>query len=191
MRRISANYIYPVSQPPIKNGILEVDNLGVIKNIIDTKGELRESRNLEFYNGVIVPGFVNSHCHLELSDLKDKISKKQGLPKFLEEVISSKRALNLANTEIIELYDSLMKQEGIVAVGDICNTSVTIPVKVKSKIYYHTFIEAIGLQERAEKTFFKNQSLAQEFKSKNLATSIVPHAPYSVSTELLELIKVY
>ncbi|PLX13993.1 MAG: amidohydrolase [Marinilabiliales bacterium] len=189
MRRISANYIYPVSQPPIKNGIVEVDNLGVIQKIIDTKGDLRESRKLEFFNGIIVPGFVNSHCHLELSDLKDKISKKQGLPKFLEEIITSRKFTKHAKANVLELYDSFMKQEGIIAVGDICNTSDTILIKEKSKIYYHTFVEAIGLQEHAEKIFAKSIRLSQEFKNKNLASSIVPHAPYSVSKELLELIR--
>ena len=76
MRKISANYIFPISSKPLKNGILELDDSGKIINIIDTKGDLKESAGLEFYNGILVPGFVNTHSHLELSDLKEKIEEK-------------------------------------------------------------------------------------------------------------------
>ena len=76
MRRFAANYIFPIDKPPLKNGIVELDDDERIIRIIDTRGDLRESRNLEFYNGVIVPGFVNAHCHLELSHMKGIIDNK-------------------------------------------------------------------------------------------------------------------
>ena len=76
MRKIAANYIFPISSKPLKNGIVEVDDSGKIINIIDTKGDLRESAKLEFYNGILVPGFVNAHSHTELSRLREKIEEK-------------------------------------------------------------------------------------------------------------------
>lgn len=54
MRRLSANYIFTTKQNPLKNGIVELSDSGAVLNVIDTKGQLAESRNLEFYNGVIV-----------------------------------------------------------------------------------------------------------------------------------------
>ena len=58
MRRISANYIFPICSKPIKNGILEIDSSGKILKIIDTQGDLRESARLEFYNGIIIPEII-------------------------------------------------------------------------------------------------------------------------------------
>ncbi|MFC2080800.1 hypothetical protein ACFLR8_01150 [Bacteroidota bacterium] len=58
MRKISANHILPVSSPPLKNGIIILDEEGSILEIRDTGGNLREESGLEFYNGVITPGFV-------------------------------------------------------------------------------------------------------------------------------------
>ncbi|MFC2113409.1 hypothetical protein ACFLTA_09090 [Bacteroidota bacterium] len=58
MRKLSANLIIPVSSPPLKNGIITLDDNGRILDLVDTGGNLREERGLEFYNGVIVPGFV-------------------------------------------------------------------------------------------------------------------------------------
>ena len=190
MRRLSANYVYCVSQPPIKNGIVELDDKGKILSVIDTKGELKESRNLEFYNGVIVPGFINTHCHLELSELKGAVSEKLGLPDFLESIFEYKK-LHKQNTtfESIKLFDKIMTSNGIVAVGDICNTANTISVKNQSKILYHNFIEAIGIGENAETIFSSNKDLYNRFVSSGLQASIVPHASYSVSKKLFQLIK--
>jgi cytosine/adenosine deaminase-related metal-dependent hydrolase len=190
MRRLSANYIYPINKPPLKNGIVEISDEGKVRAIIDTKGELKESRNLEFYNGVITPGFVNTHCHLELSGLKGELKQNAGLPKFLKKVINYRNQGNSSNSfRAIELYDGFMRQKGIVAVGDISNTDLTVTTKIKSEIYYHTFIEAIGLGINFDKVFEVNRELFNGFLNNNLSVSIVPHAPYSVSKELFKQIK--
>ncbi len=190
MRRLSANYIYPVNKTPLKNGIVEISDDGKVQAIIDTKGELKESRNLEFYNGIITPGFVNTHCHLELSGLKGKFKQNAGLPNFLKEVINYRnQGSSKASFKAIELYDGLMRQNGIVAVGDISNTDLTITTKIKSEIYYHSFIEAIGLGINFDKVFEASRELFNRFLNNNLSGSIVPHAPYSVSKELFHRIK--
>ncbi|MCG8412481.1 MAG: amidohydrolase family protein [Bacteroidales bacterium] len=188
MRRLSANYIIPVDKKPLKNGIVEIDDDGKIINLIDTGGDLTESQSLEFYNGVIVPGFINTHCHLELSGFKNKIPTQTGLPNFIKHVVDLKRNNKQIDFKAIELYDSLMRSNGIVAVGDICNTNDTLRTKNRSKIHYYNFIEAIGLG-KASDIFKYNQELETQFKQEKFSTSIVPHAPYSVSQELFDLIK--
>ena len=190
MRRLSANYIYPISSPPVKNGIIEINDTGEIVKIIDTKGILKESRNLEFYNGIIVPGFINAHCHLELSELKGQFRQHAGLPNFLKDIVEYKKLNKYANTfKAIELYDNLMRQNGIVAVGDISNYNYTIDVKKNSKLYYHTFIEIIGNGKNSQEVFESNHKLYTEYTNNGLKTSIVAHAPYSVSYDLFRLIK--
>ncbi len=62
MRRISAQYILPVSSPPLKQGIVEFEDNGTIIGLIDTGGRLKESAKLEYFDGVIVPGFVLPAC---------------------------------------------------------------------------------------------------------------------------------
>ena len=59
MRKISANYIYPVTSNPIKNGILVLDDDNRIVDVIDTQGKIKEIQNLEFYSGIITPGFID------------------------------------------------------------------------------------------------------------------------------------
>jgi hypothetical protein len=58
IRKISAHYIFPGGAPPLKRGIVCVDEQGEITDLIDTGGELQEISNLEFYHGIITPGFA-------------------------------------------------------------------------------------------------------------------------------------
>ena len=189
MRRIAANYIFTVEGSVLKNGIIEIDEKGTILNVEDTKGELKESRRLEFYNGVITPGFVNTHCHLELSELENKIPKGKGLPEFIKEVFKYRRENKTEDIyKKIDLHNKLMRSAGIVAVADISNTNATIDIKKRSEIFYHTFCEIAGTNSNPDTLFKSFQKLFNEFSALELSASIVPHAPYSVSEELFKKI---
>jgi len=188
MRKISANYIFPISQKPLKNGILILDDNGYIIDIIDTKGNLIESENLEFYNGILVPGFINTHCHLELSHLKNVMPKHTGLPGFLLQLsklrVSEKDEIisNIINA------DKEMQRNGIVAVGDVSNNELTFETKSKSKIKYHTFIEIFDINNNTEEVLNYAYKLRETATECNLSSSIVPHAPYTVSSTLFNKI---
>ena len=186
MRKLSANFIFPIAGKPLKNGILIIGDSGEILKIVDTNGELYESEKLEFYNGVLVPGFVNTHCHLELSHLKNKITNDLGLTNFIDNIKKQRFAYNEEIHEAAKNADEMMQKEGIVAVGDISNTSKSFPVKSNSKIHYHTFIEVFSfLEKQADEVFQKAHNLYIAYqKNVNSSVSIVPHASYSVSEKL-------
>ena len=69
MKSLSAQYVITNTGRPLKRAVITTEDDGTIISIEDTTGDLREKRSTEFYNGIIVPGFVNSHCHPELSHL--------------------------------------------------------------------------------------------------------------------------
>ena len=70
MRRISANYVFPVDGPPIRNGIVEAEDDGTIKKVYDFGDQMKELANTEFLNGILVTGFINMHTHLEYAWMK-------------------------------------------------------------------------------------------------------------------------
>jgi aminodeoxyfutalosine deaminase len=151
-----------------------------------------EKDKTDFYEGIICPGFINTHCHLELSYLKNKISEGKGLDEFIREVEQHKNLSEEFIIEAIKKADEEMFESGIVAVGDISNNNSTFKIKANSKIKYHTFIEVYAFNPlRAETTFQNALSLSEEYCKWNIENkcSIVPHAPYSVSKELFKLIK--
>jgi cytosine/adenosine deaminase-related metal-dependent hydrolase len=89
---ISASYVYPVSAAPLKDGVIGIDSEGLIKEILTaTEAASKGITDITYYKGALVPGFVNTHCHLELSHLKCKIAKHTRLPRFLEQVFRQRQ----------------------------------------------------------------------------------------------------
>ena len=83
MKRFSAQYIFTNTGAPLKRGIVTAGDDGTITGVEDTGGNLVEQESVEFHNGIIIPGFVNCHCHLELSHMRGMIPPKIGLAEFL------------------------------------------------------------------------------------------------------------
>lgn len=166
--------------------------------IIGDKGELIEisddvlvpSDKIEKLEGVITPGFVNTHCHTELSHLKNKIPQKTGLPGFGKQIIFQRATANREEIkEKLLAADHAMWNNGIVAVGDICNTADSFEMKTNSKIVYHSFIELLGLHpEKAALSYEAGMLLYDQLKKHGLRGSLTPHAPYSTSFKLIQKI---
>ena len=196
MRLITADIIFTGHTLPILNGVIAVDETGTILEVLDTQAkeghDFLNKRGLpaiEYFKGFICPGFVNAHCHLELSYLKNKLTEGKGLSQFIHEIISKrKEATHDEILNAINQAESEMIRNGIVAVGDICNTADTIEVKKKQKLIYHNFVEVFDIDpERAGEVFENGLKLAEEFAKScgQDGVSVTPHAPYSVSPELL------
>ncbi|HBS87487.1 MAG: hypothetical protein A2W91_00525 [Bacteroidetes bacterium GWF2_38_335] len=190
MRKISANYIFPVSGKPIKNGIIIVDDEGTILDVVDSGENFREIAGLEHYSGILVPGLINTHCHLELSYLKSKLAQNLKLEGFIEEIQNKRNQEKELAFEKASKHDYLMEKYGIVAVADICNDEFTFKIKSESKIEYHNFIEIFGTNSARASGFFEKGILLQKtaIEKYGLSAMITPHAPYSISPALFRLI---
>lgn len=187
MRYLQADWIYTLTGEPVKNGIIAVDEKGIIEDVFSSE-TCSENWHIEKLSGSICPGFVNTHCHLELSHLKGKVAEKTTLPGFITSLQAQRKASEEEIQSAIAKADAEMWNNGIVAVGDICNNADSIYQKKKSKIFYHSFIELFGFNPLAADELF-NRALMLSEGFGDLSNSIVPHAPYSVSKELFEKIK--
>jgi cytosine/adenosine deaminase-related metal-dependent hydrolase len=187
LRYISAQYVL-VGDNLLKRGIVTVGSDGVIINVEDTGGDLEESRHIEFYNGILVPGFVNCHCHLELSGLKGVVQEKTGLPEFLATMRRSSGSPK--NIDSMVRADREMYDQGIVLCGDICNSTDSFPVKSDGKIKYHNFIELFGsLPISADARINAAKEIMAASSAAYLPFSVTPHSVYSVSVPLMRKIK--
>lgn len=190
MRRISATYLYLGNGRFLKNGTLVCENDGTVAEIIDNQGELSEKAGTEHYSGLLVPGFVNVHCHLELSHLKGKIDEKTGIGGFVGKINLLRNLETEVREKAMQTADRRMWAAGIAAVGDISNSQLSVGTKRESRIFYHTFIEAFGFHpSRADIAFDYARFVQEYFRENGLANSIVPHSPYSVSEPLFNKIR--
>ncbi|HUH74909.1 MAG TPA: amidohydrolase family protein [Chitinophagales bacterium] len=188
-RKICADAIYPVSSEKIINGVVVIDDQGTILEISDASKF--DPAELETYKGIITPGMVNTHCHLELSHMHNKIPTGTGLLGFIGNVVKNRAAESEYIQECIVNSDKYMYDNGIVAVGDISNKTDTFPVKRKSALKYYTFIENFDFlqKENALPTFDMYKKVYDDLEEKeHLRKSMSPHAPYSMSPDLFKLV---
>jgi len=187
LKYFSADWIFPVVSSPIKNGVIGVDGNGEIQQILSRETSKNLQLDIEHHKGAIVPGFINTHCHLELSHMLGQIPEQTGLVQFVQCVIKNRQNAPGQVESAMRNADAQMFRNGIVAVGDISNQIASKETKLNSNIYYHTFVEAMGFSpERAQSVMDYATAIKNEFAP--LSASVVPHAPYSVSPELFGLI---
>lgn len=190
MRRIAAQYLFTSAGRPLRRGIVTVADDGTVTGVEDTGGSLRESAAMEFYNGVIIPGLVNCHSHLELSHMRGIITAGGGLSDFIASVRDRREASaddirTAARNADIEMYTG-----GVVACGDISNNAITADIKGKSLIRYITFAEVFGSDPAlAEIRMSGALRVCEEMRLRGLQAQVTPHSLYSVSAALSALIR--
>ncbi|HKK87689.1 MAG TPA: amidohydrolase family protein [Saprospiraceae bacterium] len=168
--------------------ILHVKDNGNIEGI-SSPAEVDMS-DVKHYNGILCPGFVNTHCHLELSHLREQIPTGTRLIPFITGIVEKRDFPPEVIAEKMIEADRAMYEAGINAVGDISNVSDSFKVKAESPIYYHSFLELFDLmqEDKAEEHFQGGVVLYEKAKEMGLSASLTPHAPYSVSDQLFQSI---
>ena len=150
--------------------------------------------SVELLPGLLVPGLVNAHVHLELSHLLGKIPEGTGLPRFLEQVMRQRSAdvEDAGFKQAMQLADKVLTEQGVVVAADICNTPNSVPVKASSAIRWYSFIEVAGVDPTAALSRTSKALPLRDFFQQMLPNQprpmITPHAPYSVAPRLWEFL---
>ena len=182
MRRLSAKYVYTLaSAEPILNGFVEVEEDGTVVRT----GACPEGEDVP--DGAIVPGFVNAHCHVELSYLKGRFSKGTGMAGFIDQ-INRMRDTTPQEARVAALQaamDSLWEQ-GVVAMADIANGPDSFAVKAAHPLYTRTFLEVFGAEpSECQAVMDDVKVLRQKALALGLDAAPTPHSCYTTSPALI------
>lgn len=139
----------------------------------------------QYYNGILVPSFVNAHNHLELSYFKGFIPQGVGLVEFVKHVINRRESVVVSErVKVAEMMDKVMWSEGVGAVGDISNNGFTMELKSKSPIWYHTFAEYFGFTGNPEESVREVLEAARKY---GVVATMSPHSTYLVGDQQLKV----
>lgn len=176
MRRIASHYAL-VNGALERCVVVEVDDKGTITSI--TRHDNIDSvASVEFFPGILIPGMINAHSHLELSYLRGAIAEATGFAGFAREI--GRVRGNYTNEERLHaasVADSEMWHEGVEAVVDIANDTLVMPIKEHSKIEYHTLFEAFGLMTNSADAQY---AMASQYDN----TGATPHSTYSLQNDI-------
>jgi aminodeoxyfutalosine deaminase len=191
MQYLSADCIIPVTGEPCYNSVLLITDKGKIEGIFPKEEINKTNSEIQYFNGILCPGFINTHCHLELSWAKGLIAEHTGLDNFVRQLEKIRNTVSESNIQqAIELEAVKMGKLGIIATADISNGPSSFGFKKTSNHYFHTFIEVFGSDPSFAEIIFEkaNQLRAQFAAHVGNTVSITAHATYSLSPELFRLI---
>ena len=190
MKRIAAKYLYPlVSMEPVRNGFVEMEDDGTV---IRTGVCADPAAEPVFYDGALAPGFVNAHCHVELSYLKGQFRKGTGMAGFIDQIneMRDNKSMEEKVRDLTAAMDSLWEQ-GVVAMADISNCADTFAVKASHPMYTRTFLEVFGTEPEdcgaVMEGVLKLKEVADSF---GIDAAPTPHACYTMSPELVTAVSV-
>ena len=183
MARITAEYIYTLDRPePIRNGFVEYDEKdGTILNV----GNCHESEKVEA--DAIVPGFVNAHCHVELSHLHGKFRKGTGMAGFIDQINELRDwAGRETKITLVQKWMDKMWEDGVSAMADISNDDSSFGVKSVHPMYTRTFLEVFGSEpEMCEDVMKGVTELDSQAAEAGIDAAPTPHSCYTMSPQLL------
>lgn len=192
-RKITATQIFDGHRFLASGTVIIFDSTGTIVDIISKEEAGEDVENVE---GILCPGLINAHCHLELSHMKGLIPEHTGLQDFIVDVVGKRHFPEEEIRNAITNAEKEMIADGIIAVGDICNNTHTLFQKQQNNIAYYSFIEVSGWNpaiasiryEHSKKIFEAYQFNPHNSKFIIHNSSLSPHAPYSVSNDLWDLL---
>jgi hypothetical protein len=124
IRKISAHYVFPISAPPLKFGIIIFNSQGQILELIERKDDFREIEALEFYDGILIPGFIKQGTLTDqqlFESLKLQFQKQENL-----------RFDNMFETNIFDSFEiSLSPGINLISRIDFANMRLTADSQLK------------------------------------------------------------
>lgn len=183
VRRVSASYIFPLNgKKPVRNGYVEFDDADgrILAVGACAPGE-------EVMPGILVPGFVNAHCHVELSHLHGKFVKGTGMAGFIDQINALRDwAGKDVKTALVRKWMDRMWEDGVSAMADISNDDSSFEVKKDHRIYTRTFLEVFGSEpEMCDGVMSDVTALKAVADAAGIDAAPTPHSCYTMSPQLL------
>src|SRR5438874_10083107 len=186
-----ADWICPVSSPPIRNGSIAVDN-GKIVSCPAVEG-----RNVRTFRGcAIIPGFVNAHAHLELTILRgflDDLPFSEWIPKLTRakyQQLSRDEMLASARLGCMEMI-----RAGVTCLAEVMDLGTAWPAMrefgLQGIAYQEVFGPAESQVEQAVGDLIQKVDDFRDEETETFRVGVSPHAPYTVSPKLYEAVNWY
>ena len=181
MKRFTAEYVYTLTGEPLRHAFVEVEEDGtVIRTGLCPEDE-------KVGPGILCPGFVNAHCHVELSYMKGMFRKGTGMAGFIDQINALRDTSSMEDklTALKEAMDSMWNQ-GVQAMADISNCADSFAVKAAHPMYTRTFLEVFGaVPEECEDVMKGVRELQEKAHAFGLDAAPTPHSCYTMSPELV------
>lgn len=179
--RVTARWVFPVSSPPIEQGVVEVADGRIV-----AVHNRHDPRAVDLGNVALIPGLVNTHTHLEFSDLREPVQPALPFTEWIRSLVGARRAAP-ATRDVVQQGLAECHASGTCAVGEIATQDWSRADYSHSGLRVTVFRELIGLRSERTAAQFeiaRNWLKAPQPPSDFVTRGLSPHAPYSVHPDL-------
>lgn len=185
---LRARYVFPVTAEPIRDGTvtLQGERIAAVGQT-SPQGEVHDLGNV-----AILPGLINAHTHLDLSDLSEPIGYPGiGFADWVQRLIACRRETRYSPQAAVEQGLRESRRHGVTTLGEIAQPGWSAEPFCASRAR----IDAIVFQEliaptppRVEAAENLAHAHLHAAGGENWRPGLSPHAPYSVRPDLLKAV---
>jgi aminodeoxyfutalosine deaminase len=188
---LTAGWVVPVSGAPIRQGIVAIAQDRIVWAGSAQDAEAPRERVRDLGPGVLMPGLVNAHCHLELSHLAGQLEDAKGFVPWVEALVAARAEapLDAVEAAAAEAIRALIAS-GTVAVGDVSNSLAHLSMLSQSgltaAVVFYELLSWDPAKADAVLQFAQARALelAEDLPG-YVQVRLAAHAPHSVSAPLL------
>ena len=184
MQVYSADWLLPVDAPPIADGAVAIENGRIAA--VGAAGEL--GTGTRFEEAAIIPGFVNTHSHLEYSVYAGFGDGLADFPAWISLHVERKRRIGWDDfVAIAELGAAECLSSGITTVGDCSYSGAAALACDRLGLRAIVYLEVFGADpDDVLERHSRLRTRAEAAFSERVQPGVSPHAPYTVSPEAYE-----
>ena len=184
---LRAGWVLPVASAPIRDGAVAVSGGRItwVGGAASRQGPAGQERDLG--PGVLIPGPVNAHTHLELSALAGRLPAAGGFTRWVEALVEARAALSAEEARAATAAAvRSVEASGTVAIGDVSNALAHIDLLEGARFESVVFFEQIGWDPaRAEEILLRADEGLGKAEGGRAQVRLAAHAPHSVSAPLM------
>ncbi len=163
---------------------------GEVLALLESPGAVKrraEGEVIDLGEGVLAPGWVNAHAHLELTGMEGLVSAGEVFPDWIKGLLRERAGLTAADFDsAVERGAGRLLEGGTTTVGDVDSTGASARVLAAHPLRAVVFREVLDIGDSARREETMDALRAPLPSGADLSLGVSPHAGYTVSDALLE-----
>jgi 5-methylthioadenosine/S-adenosylhomocysteine deaminase len=193
----SARWLLPITSAPIDDGAIAIEGQTILTvgPLAEVEAAYPDAPIRHYRDAAILPGFVNSHSHLELTVMRGFLENEEGdFFAWLRKLTIARMAMTNEDLFVSSVCGAIeAARAGITCLGDSSSFAVESmralkEIGLRSVVYQESFGPDARLAAENLARLRDQVSEMLALQTAEVRAGVSPHAPYTVSGLQLEMI---